>query len=314
MGDSSRNIKYSMKEALHHLRRHMGTTICAVVSICLSLLITGMFAVGSISLRNMLNNVEDSIVVRAFVDDGAPQEDLDAFKKEVEGWSEVEAVTFTSKEQALEDYKANMGEESTKEAIDALEGQNPLPASFKLTPTNPDDAAELAEKVKHSEAFVKVADGLVDGKGDAEHNVSYGQDTVDRLLTVADMVRTGAIIAIIVLTIISFTFINNTIRMSIATRDKEIRIMRLVGASNGFIRGPFIAEGIFQAIFGSIIAIVGLEVVRQALLPTLAKQLPFLRFDVELYVYLIIYAAMLAIGIFVGVISSIIAIHRFLSE
>jgi cell division protein FtsX len=74
-------FKHAVKEASYHLVRHLGTTVCAVVSICLSLLITGMFAVGSISLRNMLANVENSIIVSAFVDDAAEQEKLDAFEK-----------------------------------------------------------------------------------------------------------------------------------------------------------------------------------------------------------------------------------------
>lgn len=303
------NMRYAVREALHHIVRHGGTTVCAVVSICLSLLITGMFAVGSVSLRNMLANVEESIVVRAFVDDAAAQEALDAFQADVSAWPEVEEVTFTTKEQALEDYKANMGDQGTQEALDALEGQNPLPASFKIRPADPEGAAALAAKVQGNELFAAIADG-----GDATGNVSYGQDTVDRLLAVAAMIRNGAIIAIAVLTVISFTFINNTIRMSIATRDKEIRIMRLVGASNGFIRGPFVMEGIIQAFVGAVVSILALELVRNMLFPKLSESLPFLKFDVDLVTYVIIYAAMAVIGILVGVVSSSIAIKRFLKE
>lgn len=302
-------IKHAAKEASYHLMRHMGTTVCAVVSICLSLLITGMFAVGSISLQNMLANVENSIIVRAFVDDAAEQEKLDAFEKVAKGWDDVESVTFTTKDQALQDYRTNMGDQGTQDAIDALEGQNPLPASFKLTPKDPSEAEKLASKVKKSEEFQAIADG-----GDAEGNVSYGKDTVDRLLSFANVIQVGAIIAIVVLTVIAFTFINNTIRMSIASRDKEIKIMRLVGASNSFIRGPFIAEGAMQTMIGTVIAIVALEVVRRMLFPMVAEQLPFLKFDVGLPVYLAIYAAMALAGVLVGVLSSVIAIRRFLSE
>lgn len=302
-------VKHAVKEASYHLARHVGTTICAVVSICLSLLITGMFAVTSISLNNMLTNVENSIVVRAFVDDAAEQEKLDAFEGEVKGWEEVEGVSFTTKDQALEDYRANMGDQGTQDAIDALEGQNPLPASFKIVPTDPTQAQQLAEKVKKSEQFAAIADG-----GDVEHNVSYGKDTVDRLLSFARIVQAAAIVAIVVLTVIAFTFINNTIRMSIASRDKEIKIMRLVGASNGFIRGPFLAEGAMQTVMGTIIAIIGLEVVRRAIFPMIAEQLPFLKFEVPLPIYIVIYGAMALAGVFVGVVSSAIAIRRFLSE
>lgn len=302
-------IKHSVKEASFHLVRHMGTTVCAVVSICLSLLITGMFAVGSISIRNMLGSVEESIAVRAFVDDGAEQEKLDAFEAAVKGWDEVDEVSFTTKEQALESYRANMGDQGTEDALEALEGQNPLPASFKIVPANPDEVEQLADKIIESEEFVAIADS-----GDAANNVSYGQSTVDRLLSVAGMVQTGAVIAILVLTVIAFTFINNTIRMSIASRDKEIKIQRLVGASNGFIRGPFIAEGAMQTIIGTAIAIGALEVVRRVFFPKLSEQLPFLKFDVALHIYLLIYLGMLVLGLVVGVIASLIAIRRFLTE
>lgn len=302
-------IKHATKEASYHLVRHMGTTVCAVVSICLSLLITGMFAVSSISIRNMLGSVEESITVRAFVDDSAEQEKLDAFAAEVGGWDEVEDVVFTTKDEALEAYRANMGEKGTNDAIDALEGQNPLPASFRITPSNPDETAALADRIRECEQFKAIADG-----GDAVGNVSYGQSTVDRLLSVASIVQTGAIIAIVVLTAIAFTFINNTIRMSIASRDKEIKIQRLVGASNSFIRGPFIAEGAMQTIIGTAIAIVGLEVVRRAFFPMLSQKLPFLKFDVGMPVYIAIYIGLLVLGIIVGIVSSLVAIRRFLTE
>ena len=114
------------------------------------------------------------------------------------------------------------------------------------------------------------------------------------------------------LTFIAFIFINNTIRLSITARRREIAIMRLVGASNGFIRGPFITEGVLQAILGSLLSIGVLELLRNLLVPRLQESVGWMSFTLPMQYYLVTYAALILVGVLIGLFGSAIAMRRYL--
>ena len=114
------------------------------------------------------------------------------------------------------------------------------------------------------------------------------------------------------LTFVAFVFINNTIRLSISSRRREIAIQRLVGASNGFIRGPFIMEGVLQAVIGSAFAIVALEAIRRFGLPELAMRMTFLNFSIPLKATLSTYGLLVGMGLIIGLFGSAIAMRRYL--
>ena len=110
----------------------------------------------------------------------------------------------------------------------------------------------------------------------------------------------------------AFVFINNTIRLSISARRREIAIMRLVGASNGFIRGPFLTEGVLQAVFGSALAIAALEAIRRFGLPMLAERIEFLNFAISTRATLSTYGLLVGMGLLIGLFGSAIAMRRYL--
>ena len=138
------------------------------------------------------------------------------------------------------------------------------------------------------------------------------QLTVDKLFSLTNAIRTAGIALIALLIFIAFIFINNTIRLAILARRKEIAIMRLVGASNGFIRGPFLAEGALHALIGALLAIFVLEIARNLVLPQMAVALPWLPIGVDLGMFLLIYLAMLVAGLVIGLLGSLFAMSRYL--
>ena len=140
----------------------------------------------------------------------------------------------------------------------------------------------------------------------------YGQKEVARLFQITNYIRIAAVVLVALLTFIAFIFINNTIRLSITARRREIAIMRLVGASNGFIRGPFITEGIFQAILGALCSIGVLELFRNLLVPRLQENVNWMNLTLPLNYYLVTYAALLIIGALIGLFGSAIAMRRYL--
>ena len=117
---------------------------------------------------------------------------------------------------------------------------------------------------------------------------------------------------VILLVFVAFVFINNTIRLSIMARSDEIGIMRLVGASNSFIRGPFLMEGIIQALMGFVVSLGVLEVFHRLVVPQLVASLKFLNFNIPEITYLWVYLMLLVLAVVIGVVGSLIAMNRYL--
>ena len=304
-----------MREAGHHFVRNGSTTFGAVVTIFLSLFIIGLFAMGSVLLDGMVGTVEDQVTIQAFLSDNAADADVQALKSEVEGWGEVESVTYKSKDEALQEYRDTMTKKNAKDAVAALDDRNPIPASLVIKLHDPQDVQAVADRLGADETFAKVADVTTNDDGstsDPAEEIQYGQGTVERLFAVTNWIRIITLVLVVLLTFVAFVFINNTIRLSISARRREIAIQRLVGASIGFIRGPFIMEGVLQALFGSALAIGALEAIRRFGLPMLAERITFLSFEMPLRSTAMTYGMLVVMGLVIGLFGSAIAMRRYL--
>ena len=284
----------------------------AVVTIFLSLFIIGLFILGSVMINSMLGGVEDSLTIQAFISDNADQATVEAFQQEVESWDSVESVTYKSKEEALEEYRTSMSNRNANDAVAALDGENPLPASLVIRLTDAQQVQATAERIASDDTFAQVRDGMDDPESSASEDVLYGQGTVERLLEFTNYIRVAAVILVALLTFVAFVFINNTIRLAITARRREIAIMRLVGASNGFIRGPFVMEGVIEALIAAVLAIAALAGGVQAVMPVLASNLSFLSFDIPATMLYATFGALLVIGVVIGLFGSAIAMRRYL--
>ena len=302
------NIGYSIHEALRHFRRNWSTVFGAIVTIFLSLFIIGVFVLGSAMITNLVGNVEDRVTIQAFLSDNAEQAAVDALKAKVESWENIDSVRYKSKDEALQEYRETMSNRNAADAVAALDGENPVPASLVIKLNDPQEVETIANKLIGDADFIAVADD----PDDVSASVQYGRETVERLFSVTNYIRIGAMVLVALLTFVAFVFINNTIRLAISARRREIAIERLVGASNGFIRGPFVAEGILEALLGSIGAIAALHFGQQTLIPRLENSLQFLSFTLPQRIVLETYAALVLMGLVLGTLGSIIAMRRYL--
>ena len=302
------NIGYSLRECGHHFRRNWTTVLGAVVTIFLSLFIIGLFVLGSVMINNMVGSVEDTVTIQAFLSDDADQSAVTAFQNKVKAWDNVESVTYKDKDQALEEYRTSMSNRNAADAVAALDGENPLPASLVIRLTDPQQVEDTAQKIIADSDFKQICDDADNPAGD----VNYGRQTVERLFSVANYIRIGAVVLVALLTFVAFVFINNTIRLAITARRREIAIMRLVGASNGFIRGPFLMEGTLEALIAALLAIVALAVGSNALLGKLSDTLSFLSFSIAPTTMYVTYGLLLAIGVIIGLFGSAMAMRRYL--
>lgn len=302
------NLGYSLHEAGRHFRRNWSTALGAVVTIFLSLFVIGLFVIGSVLLNRLAGDVENQVTIQAFLSDGADKSAVDAFQQKISGWDFVDDVTYKSKEEALESYREKMSDKNANDVVAALDGTNPLPASLVITLSDPKQVENVASMIIEDSDFKSISD-------DAENptrSVQYGRDTVKKLLSVTYVLRFGTIVLVGLLAFIAFVFINNTIRLAISARRREIAIMRLVGASNGFIRGPFLTEGMLEALLGSLLAILVLHGGTLIVLPRLQAGLSFLSFDIPTVVLTLTYASLVGIGCLLGLFGSAIAMRRYL--
>ena len=297
------SLVYFLKQSLQGFARNLSTTLGSIITIFLSLFIIGVFLIGAVVIDNIVKSVESEVSITAYVSDDAKEKDITAMEDYVKTLDGVSSVSFTSKEQALEDFR-NMS--SNADIVDEL-GGNPLPASINIELSDPQQVQQVANEIETSDLFKKIAD-----EDNPADSLKYGQRTVERLFSVTNYVRYIGIALIVLLVFIALVFINNTIRLAIMARRKEIAIMRLVGASNGFIRGPFLMEGALHALIGAVLAVVSLELIHQLALPRLQASLAFLPIEVDGMTFVFIYLILVAAGLVIGLIGSALAMRRYL--
>lgn len=302
------NIGYSFREVGQHFRRNWTTVLGAVVTIFLSLFIIGVFVLGSALINNMIGTVENEVTIQAFLSDDATDDQISAYADKVRGWDNVESVEVRTKEEALEQYQTQMSNRNASDAITALDGENPLPASLVIKLDDPQQVEATATKIVDDSQFAQICDS----KDNPSSDVNYGRETVEKLFSLTSYIRIAAVVLVALLTFVAFVFINNTIRLAISARRREIGIMRLVGASNGFIRGPFILEGTLEAILGALLAIGVLIAGVNAVLPKLSNSMQFLSFAIPTQTMVATAGALLALGVVIGLFGSAIAMRRYL--
>lgn len=299
------SIGYFIREAFKGFRRNLSTALGSIITTFLSLLIIGVFLVGGIVVNNIMQSVENEVSITAYVADDADQSDIDAVQDYISGLDYVASVAFTTKDEALENFTSSS---TNAQYIEQLDGENPLPASINVELTDPEQVANVVDEIASYEGFQNICDD----PEDPSNSLLYGQQTVERLFQLVDYVRYVGIALIVLLIFIALVFINNTIRLAILARRKEIAIMRLVGASNGFIRGPFLTEGALHALIGSVLAVVVIELLRTFALPRIQDGLAFLPLDIDGGMFVLIYIALIVAGLIIGLIGSAFAMRRYL--
>ena len=296
---------YFIKEALRGFARNLSTTLGSIITIFLSLFVIGVFLVGAAVIENVVSSVESEVTITAYLSDDVSDPQISSLTSEIKGIDGVSGVSYVSKDQALENFRAMS---SNPEIVDQLDGANPLPASLTIELSDPQMVESVAGQIVENSTFKKACDE----PSNPADSLKYGQKTVERLFQLTSYVRYIGLALIVLLIFIAMVFINNTIRLAILARRKEIAIMRLVGASNGFIRGPFLMEGAMHAIIGSLLAIGSIELIRRVALPKVQSALTFLPMDVAGQTYAFIYVGLLVAGLVIGLIGSAFAMRRYL--
>lgn len=302
-------LLYFLKESTISSRRNLGTTIGGIVTIFLSLLMIGITIIFSIMIGNLAESFEDEVNVRLYISDSATDDQiaqLDSFLKTLENdQGNIASVDFRNKDQVLQDFQKQTT--NNPDIVNQLDG-NPLPRTYVITLRDTHKVQSVVDAISSSQTFTSIADNA----NSPSDSIKYGQGTVERLFAVTNVIRYGCMVAVVLLVFISLVFLNNTIRLAILARRREISIMRLVGATNGFIRGPFVTEGALQALVGAILAIIVLSIVRATALPVLENMVSFLPLSIDPGAFSVIYLLLIVAGVLIGMLGSAIAMRRYL--
>jgi cell division transport system permease protein len=299
------NVGYFVSESIQNFRRNWVMTLGAIITIYLSLLLIGVFLATGVIINSVVQSVENKVTIQIFLKDGAATGDVNSLQQGLLNDADVAGVEYTSKEKALEKFKQDM--KQSPEIIQQLEG-NPLPASLDVTLKDPREVQAMVDKIKVNPLFLKIADR----PDNPEESLKYGQQVVKKLFAFTQVIRWIEIAFVIMLGAVSLIFINNTIRLAIYARRKEIGIMRLVGASNWFIRTPFLLEGVLQALIGAGLAILSVAALQAAIMPRLGEALPFLPVTMNGQATAQIALVLVLAGVFIGLLGSGFALRRYL--
>jgi cell division transport system permease protein len=293
-------LRTLVSETFLNFRRGGWGVLVSIGAITIAFLITGIFLLLTLNLSAVVDRWAEDFQVVVFLHDTITEEQQTLLRKRLDGETAVREVTYVSKEEALAKFRRQTGgQESLLEGMNT----NPLPASFEL---------RIHEKYQTADALGQLAASLKRMEG--VEDVLYGQEWVERLTGVIEVMKILGIVVGGVLGLASLFIVANTIRMAVYARAQEIEIMRLVGATRTTIQIPLILEGTVQGGLGAALALGLLYVLFQATLWQLGTSAAILFSGAELARFLTpeYRMAMIGVGVLVGGLGSLVAVRRFL--
>ncbi|QTN00371.1 FtsX-like permease family protein [Sediminibacillus dalangtanensis] len=286
-----------LREGAKNIRRNGWMTIASVGAVTTTLILVGAFLALMLNLNQVAGNIEEDVEIKALVEVTADEAQVDDIRQQIENIPDVASVDYSSKEEELNGLIESMGEQG--ETWEMFEQDNPLNDAFVIKTADPLDTFDVASKI---EGFDNIQE------------VNYGEDVVQNLFRFNKYARNIGLALIIGLVFTAIFLISNTIKITIMARSKEIGIMKLVGATNAFIRWPFFIEGLLLGILGSVIPIAAIlsgyyyldTNVSQLITFDFVSLMPFNPFAWQLSLII------LGIGAVIGVWGSVMSVRKFL--
>ncbi|EHS55327.1 permease-like cell division protein FtsX [Paenibacillus kribbensis] len=294
-----------MREGFKNIFRNGWMSIASITSIIVSLLILGVFIMLVLNVNSLADQADSQVEINVFLELNVDQSMRETLQKEIAAMPEISKTSFVTKAQGLEELRKDLGD-SGKELLEGFDkDSNPLPDKIVVEVIEPTTVPFVAEKIEKLNTLHPEKPIL---------KVRYGKGTVETLFTITKLIRNVGFIFVAGLAIMSMFLISNTIRVTILARRREISIMKLVGATNFFIRWPFFIEGALIGLIGSLITVGILFTGYQRLLTAvqgdialnMLKLMPLEGIWIQLSALLVI------LGMLVGIIGSTLSMRKFL--
>ncbi|MDQ0202522.1 permease-like cell division protein FtsX [Pectinatus haikarae] len=290
-----RTTEYFVKEVAASLKRNNWMSLASIGTVTISLFILGLFLMVVVNLDRMASTLESQVQISVYLKDDITKKQTDSLEEKLSSLQGIDTVKYISKEDAMKRFSERLGDQ--KYLLSALDDTNPLPNAFEITVKDPQ--------------LVKTASKEVENFPGVDTAV-YAQDVVEHLFDLTRLVRLIGLSIIVFLAGATIFIISNTIRLTVFARRKEIAIMKYVGATDWFIRWPFLLEGVVLGFIGSNIAVILLRLAYIALTQKIYDMMTFFPL-IPLYPFLTYVTIIIILsGIVIGALGSVISIKRFL--
>lgn len=291
------SLRYSFMDSLRSLKRNRTLTTASIATVAATLFILGVFLVLMLDVSKVVDSIGSKVEVKIILKDNIDINDDKDLVKKIKDVDGVTDVIFESKDRALRNMKEQLGEEN-KDLLEGLEKQNPLPNSYIVRVEKPEIISAVVNEVKNMNGIDSIKDG---------------RDIVDKIMKISNTLRIIGVILFVILISVSLFLIINTIKIAVFSRKREIGIMKYIGATDWYIRWPFIIEGIIIGIIGALIAGILLFYAYNALYNKVGTDTLLLQIIKPSYVLTHIIWEFVLSGILIGSAGSIIAIRKFLA-
>ncbi len=288
-------IEYFVQEVFRSLKRNNWMTFASIGTVAVSLFVLGVFLILVLNVNRMASMLESQVQISVYLQEDIKQVDRVGIGQDIEKMQGIESVKYVSRDEAKKRLAERLGDQ--KYLLDALGDKNPLPESYEVTVKSPD-------MVETAAAAISKMDGVEEAK--------YGQDVVQHLFDITRLMRIFGLALMVLLAGATLFIISNTIRLTVFARRREIAIMKYVGATDWFIRWPFMLEGIVMGFIGGIIAAVALRSFYAAMAAKIYDTLAFFPLMPQYPFMNYITVALLLAGMVIGAIGSTISLKRFL--
>lgn len=287
---------YYFREAFHSILRNSWLSVASIGVVAVSLLILGSSLLLVLNANNIADNLESSVEISVFLKDETTPEEVEELEDTLGALPGVAELKFVSKQEALEEMQDNFGEQ--KDVLAGLEEKNPLPDTFRVKTQTVEQVVPLAREM----AVYPQVD-----------QVRYGQGVVEKLLDLSRWVRTAGLVTMVLLAIAAIFLIATTIRLSVFARRKEIGIMKFLGATNWFVRFPFLLEGMFLGLAGALLAVGAVYYGYLSLIRNIQISLPFMQLVTDRSLLMPMLEGLLVLGLAFGAMGSLISLRKFLN-
>jgi len=292
-----RGIRYFFSEAFKNIFSNGWMTIASIFTVIASLLVFGVFSVLTVNISGIVGDMEDSYQILVYIDDKVNDDGVRTIGEEIKETDNVFDATLITKDERFNNFRDGMGPKGS--TLNRFENDNPLRDMYMVT----------LDDLSMSEDTIKVLE-KIDGIDEIQRN----EDAINKLVTIANYIQTFSLWIMVALAIVSVFIISNTIKLTVYTRRKEINIMKFVGATDWFIRWPFIIEGIFIGLIGAGVSI-GLVIGGYSLLTGIISSLNvgFITMKPLSEIVTFIICSSLGLGAVLGGIGSFISVRKHLN-
>lgn len=289
-------IRFFIENSFKSLRRNKTISIASAATVAATLFILGISLLAMLNIQQGILEVQSKVEVKIYLKDNITSGQKSDIENKIKSVDGVVSVDYETKKEAVDKFRSQLGDQN-KSLVNGLEKDNPLPNSYIIKVRTPEIVSEVVDNIKGMQGIESIQDG---------------RGIVDKIIKITRTIRWIGTIILVILVGVSLFLIGNTIKLTVYSRRREIGIMKYIGATDWFIRWPFIIEGMIIGLAGAIVADIILYYLYKVIYVKVSSSFLLMQLVSPQYVYTNILGIFILAGILIGALGSILSIRKFL--